>query len=268
MFRGGIALLVCFLAASLHPVAAAPVGHAHELPTPVCRLAAIPHWGRDFTIYGWHFTPVSTVSIEYAVDLGKHHVVSAATDAAGSFKAVIPTHPPHTGTYRYVVTDARCTRKDFAIDHRPGTVPDVATVPYPTSLVATFGSNRFPSGANTATAKLTFTGEVFAHLDVSVTGSDVRAYVLRIYTGRCYRVGAWYLRTDFDGNSFDDTGQNLPVVRTNEPLTMAVDVGTALGLQAVLTRGGTIAFMLAGAGAGPANNHSALRTCVRLQSAS
>jgi len=140
-------------------------------------------------------------------------------------------------------------------------VPTTFAVGEPgSSLYANLGSNRFPGGATVASARLHFINANQISLDVFVQGNDVRNWTVRVYSeGTCTNVLKWAANRQANGSPLNRVLTNQGTVAQ---LLYFQDVNR---IHAALANGETLAFMLAGEGAGTAQTNSPYRTCTAFQ---
>jgi len=121
-----------------------------------------------------------------------------------------------------------------------------------------FGPNRFPGGLDRAAVNLTFETDSRVRLDVTVQGSDVRSWQIRIYDkGNCQRPSEWVVaRPGTNG-----AGQTVPLrLTTNTSLSVFLDPDDVTRLLNVPDNR-NLAFLFAGSGAGQLGSGSPYRTC-------
>lgn len=111
-----LATLVSLLAA---PAASAIVEPGASMG---CAIHITGHPGVSLELIGWNFTRSSIVRVDYTINGGDPHSITATTDDAGAFDLTILTGPTSMGVYDFVLTDPRCTLKPAAIA-RPRSIP-------------------------------------------------------------------------------------------------------------------------------------------------
>lgn len=126
-----------------------------------------------------------------------------------------------------------------------------------TAMYATFQSNRFPGNATTATGQLNFLANGQVRLDVTVSGSDIRTWTIRIYRGLCNNVVEWLANRTSAGAPL------AKAVTNGGTLRQVLFSADAARIHRAINRGQPFALMLAGQGSGGTNSGSAYRTCTR-----